>query len=35
VGSTIRVSGTVAVDRDFGYGYQYDLLIENASITVE
>jgi len=35
VGSTILVSGTVFIDRDFGYGYRYDLLIEDASITIE
>ena len=35
VGSLVLVSGTVAVDKDFGYGYRYDLLIEGASVSVE
>ena len=35
VGSTILVRGTVVVDKDFGYGYEYDLLIEDARVTVE
>jgi hypothetical protein len=34
-GSTILARGTVAVGKDFGSGYKYDLLIEDASITVE
>jgi len=35
IGSLVLVSGTVAVDKDFGYGYRYDLLIEGASVSVE
>jgi hypothetical protein len=35
IGSTLVVRGTVAVDKDFGHGYAYDLLLEDASITVE
>jgi len=35
VGDTLLVRGTVVLDKDFGYGYRYDLLIENASITSE
>jgi hypothetical protein len=35
VGDTILVRGTVALDKDFGYGYQYDLLIEEANVTTE
>jgi hypothetical protein len=35
VGSLALVRGNVAVDRDFGYGYKYDLLIEDASVRVE
>jgi len=35
VGDTILVRGTVVLDRNFGYGYRYDLLIEDASITIE
>jgi hypothetical protein len=35
VGSTVVVRGTVATDRDFGSGYRYDVLVENAKITVD
>ena len=35
VGDTVLVRGVVALDRDFGYGYRYDLLIEDATITNE
>ena len=35
VGDTLLVQGTVGLDKDFGYGYRYDLLIEDASITSE
>ena len=35
VGDTVLVRGVVATDKDFGYGYRYELLIEDASITVE
>lgn len=30
VGDVITVEGTVFLDRDFGYGYFYDVIIENA-----
>ncbi|HEY5763477.1 MAG TPA: hypothetical protein VIS73_09760 [Rhodocyclaceae bacterium] len=33
VGDQVAVSGIVVVDRDFGSGYLYPLLIEEASIT--
>jgi len=33
VGDEVKISGTVAVNRDFGAGYSYPLLIEDASIT--
>jgi hypothetical protein len=29
----ITVEGTVAADKDFGAGYKYQVLIENATIT--
>ncbi|MDR3581548.1 MAG: DNA-binding protein [Oryzomonas sp.] len=29
----VTVKGTVAKDRDFGYGYHYNVLIENATIS--
>lgn len=35
VGDTVVVRGTVTVDKDFGAGYKYAVLIENASVTVE
>jgi hypothetical protein len=35
IGSTVVVRGTVATDRDFGSGYQYSILIENAKVTIE
>ena len=33
VGDQVAVSGVVVVNRDFGSGYSYPLLIEDASIT--
>jgi hypothetical protein len=33
VGDQVTISGVVAVNRDFGSGYSYPLLIEEASIT--
>ncbi len=35
VGDTIIIEGTVAVDKDFGAGYFYDVIVENAKITVD
>jgi hypothetical protein len=35
VGSTVVVRGTVATDRDFGSGYSYSVLIEDAKITTD
>ena len=35
VGDVVVVVGTVAVDKDFGMGYQYPVLVEEATITVE
>jgi hypothetical protein len=32
VGDIITVSGTVAKDRDFGYGYRYNVILEDAVI---
>lgn len=34
-GQMIVIEGTVLLDKDFGYGYFYELLIEDAKITVE
>lgn len=33
VGDQVTISGTVVLNRDFGFGYSYPLLIEDASIT--
>ncbi len=33
VGSTVVVRGTVTTDRDFGSGYKYSVLIEDAKVT--
>jgi hypothetical protein len=35
VGDTVLVRGVLAVDRDFGFGYEYDVIVEDASVTVE
>ncbi len=35
VGETVIIEGTVTTDKDFGAGYFYDIIIENAKITVE
>ena len=35
VGDTIIIEGIVAVDKDFGAGYFYDVIVENASIVIE
>ena len=35
VDDVIVISGKLALDKDFGYGYVYPLIIEQASITKE
>lgn len=35
VGDTVLVKGAVVTDRDFGAGYKYDVIIENAEVVVE
>ena len=35
VGDTVLVSGKIATDKDFGAGYKYDVIIEDAKVTVE
>jgi hypothetical protein len=35
VGATVVVEGVLGTDRDFGAGYRYDIIIENASVEVE
>jgi hypothetical protein len=35
IGDTVVASGVLALDRDFGFGYVYDIIIEDAEVTVE
>jgi uncharacterized protein with beta-barrel porin domain len=35
VGDSVTISGTVVVNRDFGSGYSYPLLIEDATIVAK
>jgi len=35
VGDTVLVTGPVSLNKDFGMGYQYDVIIEDAEVTVE
>ncbi len=35
VGDVVLVKGILAADRDFGFGYKYDLIVEDATVTVE
>ncbi len=35
VGDTVLISGMVTLDKDYGYGYKYALIIEDAKVTVE
>jgi hypothetical protein len=35
VGDLVLVTGVLAVDRDFGGGYKYALIVENAKVVVE
>ncbi len=35
VGDTVLVIGKVVADKDFGYGYKYDVILEDAKVTVE
>jgi len=35
MGDTVTVSGILVTDKDFGYGYAYDVIIEDAEVTVE
>ena len=35
MGDTVIVSGILIIDKDFGYGYAYDVMIEDAEVTVE
>ena len=33
VGDIISVEGTLAADKDFGFGYKYDVIVEDAVLT--
>jgi len=35
VGDLVLVTGTLSVDKDFGSGYKYGLIVEDAKVTVE
>ena len=35
IGDVVTVTGTVAVDKDFGAGYRYDLIVEDAALVAE
>ena len=34
-GDTVLVTGKIAVDKDFGYGYKYGVILEDAEVKVE
>jgi hypothetical protein len=35
VGDTVLVTGTVVLDKDFGMGYQYPVMVEDAEVKIE
>jgi hypothetical protein len=35
IGDTVLVKGVVTTNKDFGFGYKYDVIIEKAEVTVE
>jgi hypothetical protein len=35
VGDTVVVKGTVTLNKDYGHGYKYDLVVEDAKVEVE
>ena len=35
VGDVVVIRGNLVADKDFGAGYKYDLIVENAEVTVE
>jgi hypothetical protein len=35
MGDTVVISGVLATDKDFGYGYKYAVLVEDAEVAVE
>jgi len=34
-GDTVTISGVLVTDKDFGYGYSYDVIVEDAEVVVE
>ncbi|BCR06036.1 hypothetical protein DESUT3_31050 [Desulfuromonas versatilis] len=35
VGDTVLVTGKLTTDKDFGYGYKYDIILEDAQVNIE
>jgi hypothetical protein len=35
VGTTVLIRGTLTLDKDFGFGYRYALIVEDAEVTIE
>ncbi|MBB5022744.1 hypothetical protein [Desulfurispira natronophila] len=35
VGDIVTVQGVLTADKDFGHGYAYDLIIQNAKVTID
>ena len=35
VGDVVTVSGTLNTDKDFGSGYKYDVILEDATVIVK
>lgn len=35
VGDTVLITGMLTLDKDFGYGYKYDVIVEDAQVTIE
>jgi len=35
VGDVVTIQGQIGTDKDFGYGYKYDVIVENAVVTVD
>jgi hypothetical protein len=35
VGDTVLVTGQVSLNKDFGMGYAYDVIVEDAEVKVE
>ena len=35
IGDTVLITGLVSTDKDFGYGYKYDVILEDAKVVVE